>query len=197
MLDLKVKRQQLLSFLLRCGRNYPDGKNWTKMHARWLAAQKFGRQKRLWRRGAPGAPAARGRAHPRRPYPPSGRRQPRNQNGLLGTLRRQEVHRIGRGLAAEHGRTFHAIQNGETVRGKLIGSTQLASGRFAMIDNGLGFSLVPWRPVLEDHIGRQVFGVMRGADISWQLGRPLGLALACSRVPDGCGVDSLGPRKSV
>jgi hypothetical protein len=33
------------------------------------------------------------------------------------------------------------------VRGKLVGSTQLASGRFAMIDNGLGFSLVPWRPV--------------------------------------------------
>jgi len=33
-----------------------------------------------------------------------------------------------------------------------------------MIDDGLGFSLVPWRPVLEDQIGRQVFGVMRGAD---------------------------------
>jgi len=41
MLDLKVKRQQLLSFLLRHGRNFPSGKNWTKMHARWLAAQKF------------------------------------------------------------------------------------------------------------------------------------------------------------
>jgi transposase len=39
--DLKEKRQQLLSFLLRHGRSYPDGKNWTKMHARWLTAQKF------------------------------------------------------------------------------------------------------------------------------------------------------------
>ena len=41
MIDLKVKRQQLLSFLLRHGRNFPGKKNWTKMHARWLATQKF------------------------------------------------------------------------------------------------------------------------------------------------------------
>jgi transposase len=41
MRDLKVKRQQLLSFLLRHGRSFPDGKNWTKMHARCLTAQKF------------------------------------------------------------------------------------------------------------------------------------------------------------
>ena len=41
MIDLKVKRQQLLSFLLRHSRNFPGKKNWTKMHARWLATQKF------------------------------------------------------------------------------------------------------------------------------------------------------------
>ena len=57
------------------------------------------------------------------------------------------------------------------MRGRLLGSTQLASGRFAMVDDGLGFSLVPWRPVIENEIGRLVMGVMRGDDISWQLGR--------------------------
>jgi hypothetical protein len=56
----------------------------------------------------------------------------------------------------------------------LIGSAQLASGRFAMIDDGLGFSLVPWRPVIEKEIGREVTGVMRGDDISWQFGRKRG-----------------------
>jgi hypothetical protein len=45
--------------------------------------------------------------------------------------------------------TFKPIEDGQTIRGKLVGSTQLASGRFAMIDDGLGFSLVPWRPVIE------------------------------------------------
>jgi hypothetical protein len=59
----------------------------------------------------------------------------------------------------------------------LISSAQLASGRFAMIDDGLGFSLVPWRPVIEKEIGREVVGVMRGDDISWQFGRKRGLGI--------------------
>jgi len=40
-----------------------------------------------------------------------------------------------------------------------------------MIDNGLGLSLVPWRPVLENKTGRKVTGVVRDEDISWQFGR--------------------------
>ena len=44
-----------------------------------------------------------------------------------------------------------------------------------MIDDGLGFSLVPWRPIIEKEIGREVMGVMRGGDMSWQLGRARGL----------------------
>ena len=96
---------------------------------------------------------------------------------LIGTMARHEVERVGRQLAAERGLTFQTIHEGQTVRGKLLGSAQLASGRFAMIDDGLGFSLVPWRPVLEKEIGRQVMGVMRGGDISWQLGRAVGLGI--------------------
>jgi hypothetical protein len=96
---------------------------------------------------------------------------------LIGTLTQREVERVGRELAAERGLTFNAIADGEHVQGKLLGSTQLASGRFAMIDDGLNFSLVPWRPVIEREIGREVFGVMRGNDISWQLGRARGLGI--------------------
>lgn len=39
--DLRKKRQQLLSFLLRHGRVFTGHKNWSRAHARWLAAQKF------------------------------------------------------------------------------------------------------------------------------------------------------------
>ncbi|MER8621263.1 hypothetical protein NKG99_31385 [Mesorhizobium sp. M1409] len=39
--DLRKKRQQLLSFLLRHGRVFAGHKNWSRAHARWLAAQKF------------------------------------------------------------------------------------------------------------------------------------------------------------
>jgi type IV secretory pathway VirD2 relaxase len=95
----------------------------------------------------------------------------RPRANLIRILQHQEVERVGRELAAERGLAFAPVEEGQTVRGKLVGSTQLASGRFAMIDNGLGFSLVPWRPMLENKIGREVTGVMRGEDISWQFGR--------------------------
>jgi transposase len=39
--DLRRKRQQLLSFLLRHSRIYGGGGHWTLAHRRWLASQKF------------------------------------------------------------------------------------------------------------------------------------------------------------
>jgi transposase len=39
--DLRRKRQQLLSFLLRHGRVYSGGGHWTLAHRRWLAKQSF------------------------------------------------------------------------------------------------------------------------------------------------------------
>jgi transposase len=39
--DLRAKRQQVTSFLLRQGRYYPGRKTWTKTHMSWLASQKL------------------------------------------------------------------------------------------------------------------------------------------------------------
>src|SRR3982074_865535 len=39
--DLKGKRQQVLSLLLRLGRYYPGKRTWTKAHLNWLAGQKL------------------------------------------------------------------------------------------------------------------------------------------------------------
>ena len=39
--DLRAKRQQVSSFLLRRGLHYPEKKTWTKMHMNWLASQKL------------------------------------------------------------------------------------------------------------------------------------------------------------
>ncbi|HXW72307.1 MAG TPA: DUF3363 domain-containing protein [Methylocella sp.] len=109
--------------------------------------------------------------------------QIRVPNGFISKLERAEVARAGRAIAAERGLTFQEAKTGEYVSGKLIGSTQLASGRFAMIetfggDGGLGFSLVPWQPVLEKRIGQHITGTMRGAgDIEWGFGRKRGLGL--------------------
>ena len=97
---------------------------------------------------------------------------------LIQRLEAVEVERTGRALAAQRGRDWQPAVAGNYVSGQLVGSTQLASGRFAMIDDGLGFSLVPWRPALEQQIGRHVSGVaMPGGDVDWSFGRKRGLGL--------------------
>lgn len=54
----------------------------------------------------------------------------------------------------------------------------LASGRFAMIDDGLGFQLVPWRPALEQKLGQHVTGAMSpGGSVDWSFGRKRGLEI--------------------
>lgn len=97
---------------------------------------------------------------------------------LISQLRNSEVENVGRNLAQERGRTWEPAIPGNRVSGRLVGSTQLASGRFAMIDDGLGFSLVPWRKELEHAIGKDISGMaMRGGGIEWTLGRKRGLEI--------------------
>jgi type IV secretory pathway VirD2 relaxase len=97
---------------------------------------------------------------------------------LIDTLRRREVQALGEKLAAETGRPFNPSAPGEYVAGNYQRRLTLASGRFAMIDDGLGFQLVPWSPSLEKQIGRHVSGVARGdGGIDWSFGRKRGLGL--------------------
>jgi hypothetical protein len=97
---------------------------------------------------------------------------------LSANLERAEVSGVGKTMAAERGLTFTTAKTGEYVSGTLVGSTQLASGRFAMIDDGIGFRLVPWQPVLEKRVGQHITGVMRSAGgIEWSFGRKRGLGM--------------------
>lgn len=97
---------------------------------------------------------------------------------LVDTLRRQELDALGKKLSAETGTPFQRAQSGEYVMGTFRQRFTLASGRFAMIDDGLGFQLVPWSPSLEQHLGRHVSGAVRDdGGIEWGFGRKRGLGL--------------------
>ena len=97
---------------------------------------------------------------------------------LLNTLRDREVSALGEKLAAETGLPFNHANGGEYVAGSYRQRFTLASGRFAMIDDGLGFQLVPWSPSLEKQIGRHVSGVARDdGGVDWDFGRKRGLGL--------------------
>jgi len=97
---------------------------------------------------------------------------------VLERLKRRELDETASRLAAETGLAHHPAAEGEHVAGVYRRRLTLASGRFAMIDDGLGFQLVPWRPALESQLGRQVAGVMSpGGRVDWSFGRKRGLGL--------------------
>jgi hypothetical protein len=94
---------------------------------------------------------------------------------LLDTLRQRQLDATAAQVAAETGLTYRPLVEGETIAGTYRKRLNFASGRFAMIDDGLGFSLVPWRLAFERELGRQVSGIMREGTFEWTLGRQRGL----------------------
>ena len=98
--------------------------------------------------------------------------------GLIDTLRRRELEAAGEKISAETGQPFNRAGSGEYVAGTYRQRLALASGRFAMLDDGLGFQLVPWSPSLEKQLGKHVSGVARDdGGIDWSFGRKRGLGL--------------------
>ncbi|EFF42895.1 hypothetical protein XAUB_29720 [Xanthomonas citri pv. aurantifolii str. ICPB 11122] len=90
---------------------------------------------------------------------------------LLGTLRNRELAQVAKGIAADTGLEHRAVADGQRVAGIYRRSVMLASGRYAMLDDGMGFSLVPWRPVIEQRLGQQIVATVRGGGVSWEIGR--------------------------
>lgn len=96
---------------------------------------------------------------------------------LLDTLRCRDLDAAAKDLSAEIGLPHAPSKAGEYVAGTVRQRVTLASGRFAMIDNGLSFQLVPWSPSLDRQIGKHISGVMRAGGIDWSFGRDRGLGL--------------------
>lgn len=108
-------------------------------------------------------------------------RQPRGvsfSRNLIETLRRRELDALTERLSAETGQAAAKPSAGEYVAGTYRRRFDLASGRFAMLDDGLGFQLVPWSPSLERNLGRHVSGIARGdGGVDWSFGRKRGIGL--------------------
>ncbi|WP_411194513.1 MULTISPECIES: DUF3363 domain-containing protein [Rhodopseudomonas] len=99
------------------------------------------------------------------------------RRNLVATLEQREVISTGSALAASRALPFRAAADGETVQGVFKQTVQLSSGKFALVENAHEFTLVPWRPVIDNQLGREVMGVVQGGSVSWQLGRKRGLGL--------------------
>jgi hypothetical protein len=77
----------------------------------------------------------------------------------------------------ETGKSFGEVHEYERFDGILKGKATLSSGAFAVVERSQDFVMVPWRDVLENHIGQGIGGVMQGGDIDWSFGRDRGLGI--------------------
>ncbi len=93
---------------------------------------------------------------------------------LLLTLRDREINIVAHSLQAQTGLVYKPLRDGDPVTGTYQRSLQLISGRFALLDDGLGFSLVPWRPVVEKQLGRSITATSRNGQVSFEWGRQRG-----------------------
>ncbi len=96
---------------------------------------------------------------------------------VLATLRNRELTKAAQDITAETGLEHRPVADGQRVAGIYRCSVMLTSGRYAMLDDGMGFSLVPWKPVIEQRLGQQITATMRGQGVSWDVGRRLGPAI--------------------
>ncbi|MCW0198866.1 relaxase/mobilization nuclease RlxS [Sphingopyxis sp.] len=90
---------------------------------------------------------------------------------MLAALQRRELLRVASQLSDEIGKPFAEAKPQEAIQGRLARVVDMTSGRHALVERSRDFTLVPWRPVMERHIGKNVSGIVRDGGISWSFGR--------------------------
>lgn len=93
---------------------------------------------------------------------------------LLATLRNRELAQAAKDIANETGLDHRAVTDGQRVAGIYRRSIMLASGRYALLDNSVEFSLVPWKPMIEQRLGQQVVARVSRGTTSWDIGQTRG-----------------------
>jgi len=97
--------------------------------------------------------------------------------GLLNTLREREVTATAQRIAIQMGLAYQPMGEDGQASGVYRRSVMLASGRYAMLDDGLGFTLVPWRPVLAQRLGESMSVSIEGGRATWSFGKQRGMTL--------------------
>jgi type IV secretory pathway VirD2 relaxase len=99
---------------------------------------------------------------------------------MLEHLRQREIQQASTILSNKLGLTqTHAVE-GERIAGTFTRSVHLASGKYAMIEKSKEFTLVPWRPELEQFRGKSLSGTASGQGINWDWNKRRGQGLGIS-----------------
>ncbi|KAJ10352.1 relaxase/mobilization nuclease and DUF3363 domain-containing protein [Pseudomonas aeruginosa] len=96
---------------------------------------------------------------------------------LLATLRNREVAQVAREIAAKTGLAHRPMLDGQRVTGIYRRSVMLTSGRYAVLDDGKGFSLVPWKPIIEQRLGQRIAATLGHGGVFWEISRSQGVGI--------------------
>ncbi|MEL7101964.1 MAG: DUF3363 domain-containing protein [Pseudomonadota bacterium] len=95
----------------------------------------------------------------------------------LKALQKEGMLHASLDISKETGLTYRPIQPGDRIEGTFVRVHQTEHAKFAVIDRGREFSLVPWKRGLERLKDRSIEITMtRSRDIAWTLGRTRGLS---------------------
>lgn len=86
----------------------------------------------------------------------------------LEHLQRRALKTAALSLEQTLGKSFAEAAMGEIIEGRIGQRVDLEGGRYAVIERARDFTLVPWKPLLEQRIGRQASGILRESGISWR-----------------------------
>ena len=90
-------------------------------------------------------------------------------------LRVMELRRASGTLASITGRAAVELGPGDRFEGRFEKAIDLGQGRIAVVGNAKEFALVPWRPEMERHRGRDMAFRRTAAGVSWTIGIERGL----------------------
>jgi type IV secretory pathway VirD2 relaxase len=96
---------------------------------------------------------------------------------LFDTLRHREYDHATQTLSKELGLPHNAPIEGEQISGTFTKPVTLASGKYAIIQKALEFTLVPWRPDIEPMRGKEITGTTSAQGIQWEWGPRRGLGI--------------------
>jgi hypothetical protein len=102
------------------------------------------------------------------------------QPRMLEQLRQRDLQQASQILSNELGLTPAHIVEGEKISGTFRRSVDLASGKYAIIQKSKEFTLVPWRPEIEQFRGKPLSGTTSSQGINWDWNAKRGQSLGLS-----------------
>jgi type IV secretory pathway VirD2 relaxase len=96
-------------------------------------------------------------------------------NAERSKLREMDLDAAGAALAQQFGKGYSRAPVSGRIEGVYRDVVDRPSGRFAVIDRGTDFTLVPWRAVMERNRGLMVAGSMQNGAVSWKLTKGRGI----------------------